>query len=72
MRIGTAGVIGALVATAGFFPALLSAQEVPPGVTVSPMTRATLFVRNLDDSLKLYRDILVLKTRINRVERDRY
>ncbi|PHX99162.1 MAG: hypothetical protein CK529_10260 [Rhodospirillaceae bacterium] len=30
------------------------AQEVPAGYQVSPMTRATIFVRDLDVSLKLY------------------
>lgn len=31
------------------------------------MTRATIFVRNLDESLKLYRDLLGLKARVNTV-----
>jgi catechol 2,3-dioxygenase-like lactoylglutathione lyase family enzyme len=68
----TVSVLGALVALAGVFPKVLAAQEVPAGFHVSPMTRATLFVRNLDDSLKLYRDILGLKTRVDtRVEGER-
>ncbi len=42
-------------------------QEVPDGYTVSSMTRATIFVRDLDESLKLYRDLLGLKTRVDTV-----
>jgi len=43
------------------------AQEVPAGYQVSPMTRATIFVRDLDVSLKLYRDLLGLKARVNTI-----
>lgn len=32
-----------------------------PGQALAPMARATIFVRNIDESLKLYRDILGLK-----------
>ena len=35
--------------------------DFPDGFVVSPMARATIFVRDLDESLKLYRDILGLK-----------
>ncbi|MCB2108810.1 MAG: VOC family protein [Rhodobacteraceae bacterium] len=31
------------------------------GMSIAPMARATIFVRNVDESLKLYRDILGLK-----------
>jgi catechol 2,3-dioxygenase-like lactoylglutathione lyase family enzyme len=37
---------------------------VPPGEKVSSLARATLFVRNQEESLKLYRDILGLKPHI--------
>lgn len=33
----------------------------PPGQALAPMARATIFVRDIDVSLKLYRDILGLK-----------
>jgi catechol 2,3-dioxygenase-like lactoylglutathione lyase family enzyme len=33
----------------------------PEGAVVSPIARATIFVRDLDESLRLYRDILGLK-----------
>lgn len=44
------------------------AQEpvVPAGEQLTPMLRATVFVRDLDESLKLYRDILGLKPRVER------
>ncbi len=35
--------------------------EFAEGFAVSPIARATIFVRDLDESLKLYRDILGLK-----------
>ena len=35
--------------------------EFAEGFTVSPIARATIFVRDIDESLKLYRDILGLK-----------
>jgi len=43
----------------------LSQQSVPiyDGAIVSPLTRTTLFVRDIDESLKLYRDILGLQPR---------
>ncbi len=43
------------------------AQDVPEGYAVSPMTRATIFVRDLDESLKLYRDLLGLTTRVDTI-----
>ncbi len=41
------------------------AQEpvVPPQEKLTPMLRASIFVRDLDESLRLYRDILGLKPR---------
>ena len=42
-----------------------TAQDVPDGHVVSSMTRATIFVRDLDESLKLYRDLLGLTTRVD-------
>ncbi|MEQ8735145.1 MAG: VOC family protein [Rhodospirillaceae bacterium] len=49
------------------YPVLSAAQEVPEGYAVSSMTRATIFVRDLDESLKLYRDLLGLTTRVDTV-----
>lgn len=45
------------------------AQQDPAiadGMRVSPISRATVFVRDIDESLKLYRDILGLKPRVER------
>ncbi len=41
------------------------AVPVPRGEAVSPMARATIFVRDQQESLKLYRDILGLKPYID-------
>ena len=46
-------------------PLTAGAQEVPEGYSVSSMTRATIFVRDLDESLKLYRDLLGLTARVD-------
>lgn len=45
--------------------ATVMAQEpvVPAGEKLTPMLRASVFVRDIDESLKLYRDILGLKAR---------
>lgn len=40
------------------------AQDIPNGFSVSAMNRATIFVRDLDKSLQLYRDLLGLKIRV--------
>jgi catechol 2,3-dioxygenase-like lactoylglutathione lyase family enzyme len=40
---------------------------VQPGERVSPVSRTTVFVRDIDESLKLYRDILGMTPRIDRV-----
>ncbi len=47
------------------FISVAGAQEprVPPGEKLTPMLRASIFVRDLDESLRLYRDILGLKPR---------
>ena len=55
---------------AGLLPlACAVGQEpgVPGGERLSPMLRATVFVTDLEESLKLYRDILGLKPRVERV-----
>jgi catechol 2,3-dioxygenase-like lactoylglutathione lyase family enzyme len=41
-------------------------NPIPPGFILSPMARATIFVRDQDESLKLYRDILGLRVRTDR------
>ncbi|MDE0799601.1 MAG: VOC family protein [Rhodospirillaceae bacterium] len=45
----------------------VGAQEVPDGYSVSSMTRSTIFVRDLDESLKLYRDLLGLTIRVDTI-----
>jgi len=47
--------------------ALALEPAVPTGDRLSPMLRASVFVRDIDESLKLYRDILGLKPRVERV-----
>ncbi len=37
---------------------------IAEGMRISPITRATVFVRDLDESLKLYQDILGLRPRV--------
>ncbi len=56
----------AQTATDSEVKALLPRVQVPPpvfapGSALAPMARATIFVRDIDVSLKLYRDILGLK-----------
>ncbi len=41
--------------------------SIADGARVSPVSRTTVFVRDLDESLKLYRDILGLKPRRERL-----
>ena len=48
-------------------PAPAPEPPVPDAELLSPMLRATVFVRNLEESLKLYRDILGLKPWLERV-----
>ncbi|MSO97879.1 MAG: hypothetical protein EXR11_06630 [Rhodospirillaceae bacterium] len=48
-------------------PAYAQTAPIAPDATVSPVSRTTLFVRDLDESLKLYRDILGLKPRRERI-----
>jgi len=57
----------ALLAMAMAFSAEIYAQDIPDGFSVSPMNRATIFVRDLDESLQLYRDLLGLKIRVEMV-----
>ena len=63
-----------LIRTIGFAAAMVwalpaNAQTAPiaPDATVSPVSRTTIFVRDLDESLKLYRDILGLNPRRERL-----
>lgn len=55
---------GALLMTVN---ALAQEPTVPIGDRLTPMLRASVFVRDIDESLKLYRDILGLKPRVERV-----
>lgn len=41
-------------------------NPVPPGFLLSPLSRASIIVRDQGESLKLYRDILGLRVRIDR------
>lgn len=47
--------------------AMTQEPDVPDGFVLSPLMRSTHFVRDLDESLKLYRDILGLRPRVERV-----
>lgn len=58
----SAAVLGAVL-----LPNPSAAQDVPEGYSVSSMTRATIFVRDLDESLKLYQDLLGLTTRVDTI-----
>lgn len=40
--------------------------NIPDGFVLSPLMRSTHFVRDLDESLMLYRDILGLRARVER------
>ncbi|NKB43162.1 MAG: hypothetical protein GKS03_02670 [Alphaproteobacteria bacterium] len=48
-------------------PAMTQEPDFPDGFVLSPLMRSTHFVRDLDDSLKLYQDILGLRPRVERV-----
>ena len=37
--------------------------DIPDGFIITPLMRSTHFVRDIDESLKLYRDILGLRVR---------
>jgi|TARA_B110000305_G_C19105815_1_gene477415 catechol 2,3-dioxygenase-like lactoylglutathione lyase family enzyme len=58
-------VLFALIVLVSNFPTAGYGQEIPEGFSVSPMNRATIFVRNLDESLRLYRDLLGLRVLID-------
>jgi catechol 2,3-dioxygenase-like lactoylglutathione lyase family enzyme len=45
-------------------------NPIPPGFKVAPMSRATIIVRDQDESLKLYRDILGLRVRADKTYDD--
>lgn len=47
-------------------PAMTQEPDVPEGFQLSPLMRSTHFVRDLDESLKLYKDILGLRPRVER------
>ena len=61
----TIGITLGLLLPAG----VVVAQGIPiaDGALVSPVSRTTIFVRDLDESLKLYRDILGLQPRRERI-----
>jgi catechol 2,3-dioxygenase-like lactoylglutathione lyase family enzyme len=61
--IAVAAVAAALIAP----PVLAqSGNPIPEGFKLAPMSRATIFVRDQEESLKLYRDILGLRVRRDR------
>jgi catechol 2,3-dioxygenase-like lactoylglutathione lyase family enzyme len=43
-----------------------SANPIPAGFKVAPLSRATIFVRDRTEALRLYRDILGLRVRVER------
>lgn len=45
-------------------PAMSQEPNIPDGFVLSPLMRSTHFVRDIEESLKLYRDILGLRTRL--------
>ena len=45
------------------FPVKAQIPDIPDGFIVTPLMRSTHFVRDMDESLKLYRDILGLRIR---------
>ena len=47
-------------------PAMTQEPTIPEGFIVTPLMRSTHFVRDVDASLKLYRDILGLRLRMER------
>ncbi|MEQ8507944.1 MAG: VOC family protein [Rhodospirillaceae bacterium] len=47
-------------------PAMTQEPAIPDNFVLSPLMRSTHFVRDLDESLKLYRDILGLRPRVER------
>lgn len=47
----------------GSAPASAQIPDIPDGFSVTPLMRSTHFVRDVDESLKLYRDILGLRIR---------
>jgi catechol 2,3-dioxygenase-like lactoylglutathione lyase family enzyme len=45
------------------YPTNAQTTDIPDGFIVTPLMRSTHFVRDVDESLKLYRDILGLRVR---------
>lgn len=48
-------------------PAMTQEPDIPDGFSLSPLMRSTHFVRDLNESLKLYQDILGLRPRVERI-----
>lgn len=46
------------------YPAMSQEPDIPDGFKTTPLMRSTHFVRDVDESLKLYRDILGLRPRV--------
>lgn len=59
-------VLAALIALTFANAALAQQAPLAEGAKVSPVSRTTVFVRDIDESLKLYRDILGLTPRVDR------
>jgi catechol 2,3-dioxygenase-like lactoylglutathione lyase family enzyme len=49
---------------------MVAGNPIPDGFVLAPMSRATVFVRDQAESLKLYRDILGLRVRLDFVAED--
>jgi catechol 2,3-dioxygenase-like lactoylglutathione lyase family enzyme len=54
---------GLLISLCGPFSVNAQTTDIPEGFIVTPLMRSTHFVRDMDESLKLYRDILGLRVR---------
>ena len=63
------GKFASICAISGFvsMPAHAETPSVAEGARVSPVSRTTVFVRDIEESLKLYRDILGLQPRTERM-----
>ena len=66
MKNISAGLVSALLTFGVVAQAVAQAVPIADGAIVSPVSRTTVFVRDMDESLKLYRDILGLKPRVER------
>lgn len=63
LALGLGAGLGAAAPAPG---AAQSDNPIPEGFKLAPMSRATIFVRDQEESLKLYRDILGLRVRTDR------